>query len=40
MYMETKFPDLQHTFNTRRKLERFCNSIPDAISYSAKTLFY
>ena len=37
---EYKYPDLISGFNTKSRLPHFCNSIPDAISYESKTLFY
>ena len=40
MYMETIYPDLIHGFNSKQKLQRFCNSIPDGISYAKKTLLF
>ena len=40
MYLQTVHSDLIHAFNTKRKMPRFCNSIPDGVSYAAKTLFY
>ena len=39
-HLQREFPDINHAWNTKSKLPRFCNSIPDAISYQAKTLFY
>ena len=39
-HLEGKYPDIIHGFNCKTKLPRFCNSIPDGISYNAKTLFY
>ena len=39
-FLETKYSDILHGFNSKARLPRFCNSILDAISYEAKTLFY
>ena len=36
-YLEQEVPDLQHGFNTKTKLMRFCNSTPDAIRYKSRT---
>ena len=35
-YLEQSYPDILHGFNTKTKLPRFCNAIPDAISYEAQ----
>ena len=39
-FLETQYEDILHGWNSKDPLPRFCNSVADAISYKARTLFY